>query len=211
MSITAILLFPLPSFGYRHAARPILRAALPDRAEVLWQQTLRHHEALARARQRRYTPGLTLVIRYLEWNAALWRALRDEGVAPSLAGELIERISWAIYGPATTLTYRLSRLRSGRLWTRVGFTVDLMFALFLTRPFQRRKRAATDAHAFDILGCPLAAWCREHEVPELTRHAACSLDHRMAETWGVELQRRGTLADGAPLCDFRFQPRSRSR
>lgn len=41
-------------------------------------------------------------------------------------------------------------------------------------------------------------------LAKLTPHVACGLDQRMAKLWGVDFARKHTIAQGAPLCDFRL-------
>jgi hypothetical protein len=59
--------------------------------------------------------------------------------------------------------------------------------------------------AFDVVLCPLANYFKDQGVPELTRHAACNMDYRMAREYGVDLVRSQTIADGAAHCDFRWK------
>jgi hypothetical protein len=80
-----------------------------------------------------------------------------------------------------------------------------MFLVLFTSPFRRHTLPSDAGVAFDVVACPLAAYCKAQGVPELTRYAACSLDHRMARDWGVKLERSQTIAEAAPLCDFRFR------
>lgn len=51
---------------------------------------------------------------------------------------------------------------------------------------------------------PLADYLAQLGVARLTPHVACGLDHRMAKLWGVDFKRSQTIAQGVPLCDFRF-------
>lgn len=127
------------------------------------------------------------------------------GVSVNEAGRLIEEINWAVFGPVTAFSFAASRLRSKHLPTRVKWILDLMFGVIFTSPFRRSAVPSNDAIAFNVTVCPLAQYCREQGVPELTRYAACSLDHRMANNWGVRLMRTQTIADGDPHCDFRFR------
>jgi hypothetical protein len=197
MYSAAMILFLFPRLAFRRAARPHV-------APEIWRETLRHQRELA-PRRLRSSPGLTLVLRYLEWDCALYRALRASGASTDAAGQVIEEVNWRIFGPPIGLAFRLSRLRSARVLSRVRFMIDAMFFALFTAPFERRKHADQDAVAFDVVACPLAAYLKAQGVPELTRYAACSLDYRMARMWGVELRRTQTIAGEAPLCDFRFQ------
>lgn len=144
-------------------------------------------------------------MRYLEWDCALYRAAQEQGLSKEQAGRLVEEINWGVFGPVTATSFKASRLRSSKLQTRIRWILDVMFLVLFTYPFQRRVLPSGDGVAFDVVACPLAAYFREQSVPELTRYAVCSLDYRMAREWGIGLNRLQTIAEGAPLCDFRFK------
>lgn len=189
---------------FRRSALHVLKPALP-RADMdrVWARTRELQRELRKTRPR-HSLGVNLVLRLFEWDRALYGALRESGVPADDAGRRIADINWAILGPSTALNFSLSRVRSRDLRTRVCSVVDLLFAVVFTAPFRRIVHPARDEVAFDVTRCPLAEYFAAQGAPELTRHAACSLDYRMAAQWGVTLQRTRTIADGHPLCDFRF-------
>ena len=194
-----------PRLAFRQCARPVLADELgPERADRVWRETLRQQRELA-ALRRRHSPGTDLLLRYMEWSTALYRALRADGLSEGDAGALIERINWAALGPTVGLVFAASRARGAALGTRVRWLQDLLFRVLYTRPFQRRVLPGPATKVdFDVTACPLAAYMRTHGAPELTPYAACNLDHTMARAWGVELTRTQTIAGGASHCDFRF-------
>ncbi len=199
------VLFWMPSLAFPRAARSALEATLP--AEVVgpaWRRTLALHASMAATRTPR-SRGVDHLLRYGEWDCALYRALPETGVPAAKAGAIVERINWAIFGPVTRALFRASRLRSAKLQTRVRWVLDVMFGVLFTPPFQRRIVSSERDVAFEITACPLAEFCREQGVPELTRHAACEMDALMARDWGVALARTHTIAEGHATCDFRFQ------
>lgn len=204
MKPLALLRVYLPSMAFRQAARAQLAGCLPAAtAAAVWLRTLDIQRELQRTRVR-HSPGVNLLLRYMQWDYALYRALQEHGIGQQQAGEWIEQINWQIFAPASALAFKLSRLRSRRLQTRIQWLLDALFNLVFTRPFRRTTLPAVAGVAFDVQVCPLASYLREQGAPELTHFAACSLDYRMASDWGVTLQRRQTLAGGAAYCDFRF-------
>lgn len=204
MKPLALLRVYLPSMAFRQAAQAQLGGCLPAAtAAAMWLRTLDIQRELQRTRVR-HSPGVNLLLRYMQWDYALYRALQEHGIGQQQAGEWIEQINWQIFAPASALSFKLSRLRSRRLQTRIQWLLDALFNLVFTRPFRRTTLPAVAGVAFDVQVCPLASYLREQGAPELTHFAACSLDYRMASDWGVTLQRRQTLAGGAAYCDFRF-------
>jgi len=204
MKPLALLLVYLPRIAFRRAAQAQLGACLPAAsAATVWARALKIQSELQRTRVS-HSPGVNLLLRYMQWDYALYRALQEHGIGPQQAGEWIEQINWQIFAPASAMAFKMSRLRSRRLQVRIKWLLDALFSLVFTRPFRRSNLPAAAGVAFDVQVCPLASYLREQGVPELTHFAACSLDYRMASDWGVTLQRTQTLAGGAAYCDFRF-------
>jgi hypothetical protein len=205
MSLPSPLLFPFPHIAFKHCASQVLARYFSARkAQRIWEETLKLQPVLARQRPR-YSFGLNLVLRYMEWDCALYRAARECSVPEAQAQQIVAEVNWLAFAPLTTASYKLSRLRSADPLPRARWILDLMFRLLFTAPFQREKFPAADEIAFDVTVCPLAEYFGKQGVPELTAWAACSLDHRMAGVWGVTLHREQTIAGGHPRCDFRFR------
>lgn len=195
---------------FRRSALPVLAPALPrDAVERVWARTVALQRELRKTRPR-HSLGVNLLLRLFEWDRALYGALLESGVGRDEAGRMIAEINWAVLGPSTALNFSLSRLRSRDLRTRVQWVVDLLFAVAFTAPFRRVVHRAKGEVAFDVTRCPLAEYFAAQGTPELTRHAACSLDYNMAAQWGVTLQRTRTIAEGHSACDFRFLPHPRA-
>ena len=206
MSPPALLRALFPAYAFRRAACTVLqsRPAAPDWPE-LWRDSQAEQQRLREGRTGRHAPGLYLLLRYLEWDCALYLVLRRRGWSEADAGAAITEINWAILGPPIALAHALSRLRSGQAGRRVAWLLDALFLLVFTAPFRRRAVPPGQGLSFDVLVCPLADYFRRQGLPELTHHAACQLDYRMARDWGVQLHRRQTLAGGGDHCDFRFR------
>ena len=201
-----VALMLLPTMAWRRAAQRQLGHALPaDAAAQLMAQARQNYPALSATRPR-HGFALNRLMAIMQGHAALYPRLRAHGLSTTEAGEIIEAINWQIFGPSTRLAFALSRLRSGRRLRRVRWIIDLLFRLVFTAPFRRQMQAGGEGLWFDVQACPLADYFRARNLPELAHHAACQLDYRMAQVWGVQLQRQKTIAREAPLCDFRFHP-----
>lgn len=204
MDITGAIGFCFPRATYRrHALAALGRSLSRDETDEVWKQTLQRQRELKKLRPR-HSLGTNLILRYMEWDAALFRALEDRGVPKQQAQHLVQEITWAAIAPLTAVSYGLSRLRSGSALRRVKWTFDLMFRTLFTRPFKRTTFTSDHAVAFDVTACPIAAYFKARGLQELTPWAACSMDHRMATAWGVTLTRTQTIATGHPCCNFRF-------
>jgi len=58
--------------------------------------------------------------------------------------------------------------------------------------------------AFNCLTCPVAEHFRANDLSTLCVNTWCALDYPLARQWGSVLERTGTIAGGAAVCDFRW-------
>lgn len=208
MNPFGLFLFYFPRSAVRQVAHEVMAEKLPpDTVGDVWDGAKHLQRDLKRSRPK-YAFGLNFFLRYMEWDICLYRAAKAQEVPPLQAAELVEEINRRIFLPVNRVSYAVSRFRSSNTITRAQWIVDLMFKVLFTGPFQRRTYRREGVVAFDVTACPLATYFRDQGVPELTRYAACSQDHYMAQIWGLTLVRPKTIADGHELCDFRFQKRS---
>ncbi|RDL48778.1 hypothetical protein BLJAPNOD_05056 [Ensifer sp. M14] len=204
MGFVSSLALCLPGVAFKRAARRRLSTSVsPQMATLIWSDARNLQHAL-RQQQPKHSIGVNLLLRYMEWDCALYRAAREQGLSRDRAGALIEEINWDLFKAPIGSAFRMTRLLTRWQKTRIRWMLDAMFALVFTAPFKRSRTPSGEGLVFDVLACPLAAYFKQQGVPELTRHAACSLDYRMAAQWGAVLHRKQTIAEGAPHCDFRF-------
>ena len=201
-----ILFLAAPSIAYRRVAIPHLKERFPDAWTQIWRSTCTWQSRLTASRPN-HSASVNLMIRHMEWSCALYQALKDRGMSQDEAGALVEAVAMDDYRPVPATWFKLSRLRSTEPGTRVKWALGLVTRYFFSAPFVHRHLPAERgiAVAFDVTLCPLADYFKDQGVPELTRHAACNLDHCLAHAFGVELVRTQTIADGAKYCDFRWE------
>lgn len=205
MRILSSLLLLMPTIAFRRAAMKYLAASsLASEQARVWQRTL-PLQAELRQQRPQHSLGVTHFLRFMEWDRALYRAVQEFGMGQEQASRLIEEINWEIFGAGTLNVFLLSRLRSAKLQPRIQWILDLMFAMLFTKPFRKQDVPVSEGIAFDVTTCPVADYFKQQGVPELTQYAACNLDHRMAQVWGVTLERSQTLEAGDGRCDFRFR------
>lgn len=203
--MVSTLLLLLPGLAFRRAAyRQLAVSSLADQQARIWQRTAMLQAELRQTRPH-HSLGVNQFLRFMEWDAALFRAVQEHGITQEQASRLVEEINWELFGAGTANVFALSRLRSSRLQTRVQWILDWMFAVLFTKPFRKQPVPVNEGIAFDVTSCPVAEYFKQQGVPELTRAAACNLDHRMAQIWGVTLERSQTMAAGGARCDFRFK------
>ena len=135
--------------------------------------------------------------------------LRNE-ISPAESHRILYDIGWRIY----------VQMGEPPLLVASAFTRDphkrlkLATDLFRTFPFgapsyQWLDVPSTDGTiAFDCEKCPVADFFGSHNASELCVQTFCRLDFPLAEKWGGQLRRTGTIASGAVRCDFRWTPKT---
>ena len=204
MVIGFILFCTAPAAAYKRGAMRHLEAHFPGEFEQVWRSTKTWQRELAPNRPR-YGVSINLMMRYMEWNCALYRAARKHGMSDVDAASLVETVMWDVYQPVPATMFKLSRLRSRKHEVRVKWILGMVTGRLLAAPFCYRHFAPKSGVEFDILSCPFADYFREQGVPELTEPAAGNMDYGMAREWGVDLVRTQTIADGAAHCDFKWK------
>ena len=138
---------------------------------------------------------------------ALYEALTAIGQTKENATDLINQIAWEVYTVMADLPWF-----AGGTFTQDGFQrLKLATDAFRTFPFGSPAYLWQDVDAgegvvgFDCLRCPVAEYFASHHLSELCVQTFCELDYPLAKQWGATLERTGTIASGAPRCDFRWR------
>ena len=202
--IIGLLRWYTPDTTFRRAATHRLQAPFPDTSVQVWRSTRTWQSRLSPNRPR-HSASVNLMMRYMEWSCALYRAVQEHGMSQAEAAVLVETIMWDVFQPVTAALFKLSRLRSAKRETRVKWLLGMMTRYFFSSPFRHQHFPSEAGVAFDVTLCPLANYFKDQGVPELTQYAACNLDYRAAREFGVDLIRSQTIADGAAHCDFRWK------
>ncbi|MEO8310530.1 MAG: AarF/UbiB family protein [Caldimonas sp.] len=140
---------------------------------------------------------------------ALHEVLLRHGTSAAESHRLIYDIGWRIYVQMGEIPLVVASAVTRDPHKRLKLATDL----FRTFPFGApsyvwRDVMSTDGSiAFDCIKCPVAEFFARHDASELCVQTFCRLDFPLAEKWGGQLHRTGTIASGAELCDFRWKPR----
>ncbi len=139
---------------------------------------------------------------------ALHEVLLRHGASAAESHRLIYDIGWRIYVQMGEIPLLAASAVTRDPHKRLRIATDL----FRTFPFgapsyEWRDVISTDGSiAFDCTKCPVAEFFAKNDASELCVQTFCQLDFPLAEKWGGRLHRTGTIASGAPICDFRWMP-----
>ncbi len=198
-----------------------LDALLDDAREVFAEGRLPIAEASlregARRRTRELEPELPQFRRRINRGlfsslaaslVALFHTLReDAGLDRPAAAQVIDdvlqtayrrRLQPPIKGKLMAGAFRLPVLRNAILRQLESARED-------PGGFVMTKVDSGDLMAFDVTYCPLSKFFAEHDAAEVGP-LVCKVDDLLASTLpGISLERTGTIANGAPRCDFRYR------
>jgi L-2-amino-thiazoline-4-carboxylic acid hydrolase len=150
------------------------------------------------------TVGSRLCVQLAAWTLALDRALQAHGVTAADSRTLTADVAWAAYRPFVVASALPARLlvRSPRARLRALARSQQRFPF--NPPGWRFTPAGGSESAVDITYCPIADYLLSRDAGSLCVAAWCGQDGPVAERWGAQLRRTGTLATGAAACDFRY-------
>lgn len=103
MSATSILLLCAPSTAVqRSASTGLARELSRDRAVRIGEEAKRLQTEL-QSKRPRHSLGVNVLLRYFEWDCALFLAAKREGVSEETAGRLVEEINWDVFASAVAV------------------------------------------------------------------------------------------------------------
>ena len=197
-------------------ARRVLTGRLRNTSDPLGGRLTRHEVTrilggataefarLARGLPDEPTAGSRLCVRLAAWTLALDRALQARGLTAADSRTLTADVAWAAYRPfvAASALPALLFVREPRARLRALARSGQRFPF--NQPGWRFNPVGSDGSAVDITRCPIAAYLLSQGAAGVCVAAWCGQDGPVAEWWGAQLRRTGTLATGAAACDFRY-------
>ncbi|HVC71008.1 MAG TPA: L-2-amino-thiazoline-4-carboxylic acid hydrolase [Acidimicrobiales bacterium] len=137
---------------------------------------------------------------------AMLEALLEEDIERTYAIELVGDARWKVYAQWGHLPRLMSCLKSRDPLRRMRTSVNLFLRLPFNPPgYLFKDRPEPQGRAIVIHRCPVPDYLVSHGARDLAVGSWCNLDFELAQMWGGTLERSGSLAGGAPLCDFHFK------
>ena len=168
-----------------------------------WQRYLR----LRREVPPMPTFGGSLMLHLAAMSAAFYQELTVMGETKDAATRSFYDIAWKVYKKMGGFSWWLASLRTGDPYRRLRIATELFRAFPFNSPSYLWKdvQASAGIVAFDCLRCPVAEYFQSKGLSEFCTETWCKLDFPLAERWHARLDRSGTIAGGAKVCDFRWK------
>ena len=169
------------------------------------------YRALEPSVPRHATIGADLTVHLAAFTIAMYRVLMQKGHPRQEATQLVSNMVWQAYTKMGEVPWIVSGRLGQDSYQRLRFCVDA----FLTFPFGspgyqwENVDGGERVCAFNITRCPVAEYFHAQGLDTLCVQTWCNQDFALARQWGgATLERTGTLAGGAPCCDFRWHARA---
>ncbi len=201
---------------YRHYFTRAIQAHYPAQAAVLTNELLRNQAGIARDTQFVATSGNPIDKRldFCAWFLALIKTLDERGEAFDTIRTICLDIVLDYVRPKNKLQQLLKRLPVLLMNTRLASVFLTIFQKRISRkshPDGFVAQLITDkaqtfglGYGVDIIECGICKLFSKHHY---AHYAAilCEVDVITSRLAGLTLVRTGTIALGAPTCDFRFK------
>ena len=169
-------------------------------------QTWRTYDELAPSVRQEPTLGSRMNVLLACLTLSFYKALTAIGIEQNYAIELVGDAAWKIYARWGRLPIFIARSLTRAPAERLRMAVNLFLRFPFTPPGYVFERLPNDdGISLDMLRCPVAEFFQTQHATDVCLGTWCNLDFALAEMWGGQLERTGTLAAGCTHCDFRFK------
>jgi len=191
-------------------ARSVLSGMMPeDAAGRIMGRTWEEFRMLEKDLPAQKTLGATFTIHLAAATVAMFTSLTAAGKTRSEAAELLFTIGWKIYQRMGGLPLVIAELFSNDPRKKMEIATQMFRWFPFGSPAYLWEDAACDdtTIAFNCTKCPVAEYFAKFGLGDICYETWCKLDYPLAEQWGGILDRSGSIAGGARVCDFRWKVR----
>lgn len=192
-----------------HAEVVLKTTALAGSAKEIMQQTWDRYYEIEPSVTVQPTLGAVFTTHAAALMLAMHETLLRKGFASAASYQLIYDIGWRVYRQMAEPPLLIASAFTRDPRKRLKLATDMFRSFPFGSPsYEWRDVSSPDgAIAFDCVKCPVAEFFASQNASELCVQTFCRLDFPLAETWGGQLERSGTIASGAERCDFRWRLR----
>ncbi len=205
-STYAILLRPLVD----RALRAVLLEELGRQGvETVRAEIWRRFESGSGSLPDQGSAGASIMVRVAALTVALYRVLLEEGLPRRKAQELTAEVSWRVIRRLAAVSWEGAKPARGRdPMGRVRHLMHLLMRFPYGEPgyTTHQPESGETSAVFQVQHCPVAAHFAQEDLAELCGTTFCDIEVRLADEWGVELERPRTLGQGGTRCSFCFRP-----
>lgn len=153
------------------------------------------------------TLGGSVMVNLAAMSVAFYHGLKVRVSNEEEVTRIFYDIAWNIYAKMGRLTWKLAGLTVHDNYKRLLNATNLFRSFPFNSPSYQWKDVAGEKEtvAFDCLRCPVAEYFKSKDLSGFCAATWCALDYPLAKMWNSELEREGSIAGGATVCDFRWR------
>ncbi len=157
------------------------------------------------------TMGATVNMHLAAATIAIYRSLLEVGCKKDQAATYIYDIGWKIYSRMGEWPMIIAGIFSSDPRKKMELATQMFRWVPFGPPAYEWEDVDADDKiiAFNCTKCPIADYFSRFQLSWLCYQTWCKLDFPLAEQWGGRLDRSNSIAGGAKICDFRWNPGSR--
>jgi len=150
--------------------------------------------------------GGGIMVQLAAMSTAFYLELTSRGKDEKTVTKMFYDIAWIVYEKIGKYTWKLTR------WNKKSNIDRLILATRLFRKFPfnspsyewSEQPSLNHTVCFNCLKCPVAAYFETKNLSKFCVETWCALDFPLAQLWNGKLERTGSIAAGAKVCDFKW-------
>lgn len=153
------------------------------------------------------TLGGALMVHLAAMSTAFYLELTGRGQDEATTTQLFYDIAWKVYQKMGRFSWWVAGWGNKSSYHKLLKATKLFRSFPFNSPSYQWKdvETAQDTVGFNCLKCPVADYFQTKGLSKFCAATWCALDFPLAEMWDAQLERSGSIASGATVCDFRWK------
>ncbi len=151
--------------------------------------------------------GASITIRMACYSVAFYNSLLSVGKNKEESIEILYNICWDIYKIMGDAPMIIANAISSNKHKKMEIATQIFRIFPFSSPDYIWEDVESDNKtvAFDCKQCRVAEYFMDNNIGDVCYNTWCKLDFPLAEKWGGKLERKGSIANGNKICDFRWK------
>ena len=152
------------------------------------------------------TMGGSLMLHLSAMSTGFYQELTIRKKDEETTTQLFYDIAWKVYQKMGRFSWWKAGIGNRTGYGRLLKATKLFRAFPFNSPSYQWIDRPTTANVvgFDCVKCPVAEYFETKGLSKFCAATWCALDYPLAEMWNAKLERTGSIAGGAKVCDFRW-------
>lgn len=152
------------------------------------------------------TIGGSVAVHLAAMSTAFYEELIARKISEKETTQIFYEIAWKVYIKMGKFSWWIAGFGNREGQSRLLKATQLFRAFPFNSPSYKWEDVQTNDKVvgFNCTKCPVAEYFKEKNMSDFCTNTWCKLDYPLAELWDSKLERTGSIASGAEICDFRW-------